>query len=444
MARVGRDYATALLERYGDPKLAAIAYNMGPGATDKWLAAGADMSKLPRETQGYVKGFAGGGEVQHFAEGDLVAQRKRQAELDRASMMQPIAAAADLPAGFYNSAANLVEMGANAVGIPRLGRALGIYDPDVSSVELPKFGSGSATPYFDKYVTEVQAGTNKPAATKKETKSKPEEKKQAAPPKGPSATEMDQSLSGIDLGGPGSSPANMGAPVYLEPVAADAPAKTDPYAKFEELFAKREDNLAKQREQDKYMAMLQAGLGMMGGTSRYALANIGAGGQQGIQALAQSNAARTAEENALLSGRLGLAKIGATRDYQDAVMAYRKDLAGKEDERKRDLAGAAMDEKKENRGLREQEYGMKRLADINKNAEIQAEKAIAANPAVNFAADRESKKQAMIADILRRNSAYSKTYQSVFGKDANPFEGLGDGGKGSYDYSKADKILGGK
>jgi hypothetical protein len=281
---------------------------------------------------------------------------------------------------------------------------------------------------------------------KVETKPKAEEKNQTAPPKGSSATEMDQGLlSGIDIGGPGSSPANMGAPVSLEPsMDVAAPAKPDRYAKYEEMFAKREDNLAKQREQDKYMAMLQAGLGMMGGTSQHALANIGAGGAQGIQSLAQSNAARTAEENALLSGRLGLEKIGATRDYQDAVMAYRKDLAGKEDERKRDLAGAAMDEKKENRGLREQEYGMKRLADINKNAEIQAEKAIAANPAVNFAADRESKKQAMIADILRRNSAYAKTYQSVFGKDANPFEGLGGDSKGSYDYSKADKILGGK
>ena len=178
------------------------------------------------------------------------------------------------------------------------------------------------------------------------------------------------------------------------------------------------------------MAMLQAGLGMMGGTSQHALANIGAGGSQGIQSLAQSNAARTAEENALMSGRLGLEKIGANREYQDAMMDYRKDLAKKTDARARDLAGAALGEKKENRDLREQEYGMKRLSDINKNAEIQAEKAIAANPAMNFAADRESKKQAMIADILRRNSAYTKTYQSIHGKDADPFEGLGQSGGG--------------
>jgi hypothetical protein len=407
-----------LLERYGDPKLAAIAYNMGPGATDKWLAAGADISKLPKETQGYVKGFAGGGEVQSFAEGDLVKQRKRQAELDRASMMQPIAAAADLPAGFYNSAANLVEMGANAVGVPRLGRALGIYDPDVSSVELPKFGSGSATPYFDKYVREVQAGTNKPAETK------PEEKKQA----GTVANAKIDPVYGDDTYDPNVKQSAVGpAAVATDPIS---PAKPDRLAKHEEMFAKREENLAKQREQDKYMAMLQAGLGMMGGTSQHALANIGAGGSQGIQSLAQSNAARTAEENALMSGRLGLEKIGANREYQDAMMDYRKDLAKKTDARARDLAGAALGEKKENRDLREQEYGMKRLSDINKNAEIQAEKAIAANPAMNFAADRESKKQAMIADILRRNSAYTKTYQSIHGKDADPFEGLGQSGGG--------------
>src|SRR6185312_7540670 len=31
-----------------------IAYNMGPGKTDKWLAAGADPAKLPKETRDYV------------------------------------------------------------------------------------------------------------------------------------------------------------------------------------------------------------------------------------------------------------------------------------------------------------------------------------------------------------------------------------------------------
>lgn len=54
LQRVGNDYLGALNQKYGDPTLTAIAYNMGPGATDKWLAAGGDYSKLPAETKNYV------------------------------------------------------------------------------------------------------------------------------------------------------------------------------------------------------------------------------------------------------------------------------------------------------------------------------------------------------------------------------------------------------
>ena len=70
LRRVGEQYAKVLLNKYQDPKLAAIAYNMGPGNTDKWLAAGADMSKLPQETRGYVQGMASGGAV-HFDGGGI-------------------------------------------------------------------------------------------------------------------------------------------------------------------------------------------------------------------------------------------------------------------------------------------------------------------------------------------------------------------------------------
>jgi Transglycosylase SLT domain len=56
LQRVGQDYWGALNQKYGSAPLAAIAYNMGPGATDKWLAAGADFNSLPAETQKYVGG----------------------------------------------------------------------------------------------------------------------------------------------------------------------------------------------------------------------------------------------------------------------------------------------------------------------------------------------------------------------------------------------------
>lgn len=66
--KLGRAYATQLLSKYGDPGLAAAAYNAGPGAVDAWLAAGKPTSgpqALPAETASYVPrvlaGLKGGG-----------------------------------------------------------------------------------------------------------------------------------------------------------------------------------------------------------------------------------------------------------------------------------------------------------------------------------------------------------------------------------------------
>ena len=55
LARVGKDYLKAMLDKYGDTEKALIAYNWGPKNADDWLAAGADPAKLPKETQGYIK-----------------------------------------------------------------------------------------------------------------------------------------------------------------------------------------------------------------------------------------------------------------------------------------------------------------------------------------------------------------------------------------------------
>jgi hypothetical protein len=55
LERVGDDYFNAMKQKYKDDITAAIAYNMGPGATDKWIAAGKQFSQLPAETQQYIK-----------------------------------------------------------------------------------------------------------------------------------------------------------------------------------------------------------------------------------------------------------------------------------------------------------------------------------------------------------------------------------------------------
>lgn len=51
----GVKYLGQMLNKYNnDVRLALIAYNWGPGATDKWLRSGANVTALPEETRNYV------------------------------------------------------------------------------------------------------------------------------------------------------------------------------------------------------------------------------------------------------------------------------------------------------------------------------------------------------------------------------------------------------
>lgn len=53
--RLGREYFSKMLERYGRPDRAWAAYNAGPGALDRALQGGGDwLSRMPAETRAYV------------------------------------------------------------------------------------------------------------------------------------------------------------------------------------------------------------------------------------------------------------------------------------------------------------------------------------------------------------------------------------------------------
>lgn len=57
--RLGGDYLSAMLNRYGGDKEAAlVAYNWGPGNADRWLQGG-KKGRLPAETQSYVRNILG-------------------------------------------------------------------------------------------------------------------------------------------------------------------------------------------------------------------------------------------------------------------------------------------------------------------------------------------------------------------------------------------------
>lgn len=58
-AALGKAYLGKMQQKYGDDTTALIAYNWGPGNTDRWLKAGGDISKLPAETKNYIKKILG-------------------------------------------------------------------------------------------------------------------------------------------------------------------------------------------------------------------------------------------------------------------------------------------------------------------------------------------------------------------------------------------------
>ena len=204
--RVGEDYFKAMLDKFQDPKIAAMAYNWGPGNVQKWLESDRKMP-IPQETVKYASHFAKGG-IAHFAKG---------------SMDEPIKAS-----DYYASSEADDRMFAapTKVGIDSLNAS---YED------------------ADKYRSVTPAVTKTPAA---------------------------------------------------------------PLDRFEQFIQQRQaeqEELKANKKQDAALAILQAGLGMMGGTSPYAFANIGQGGQQGIAAYgnlskqrgAELAASRKAEGNAL-------------------------------------------------------------------------------------------------------------------------------------------------
>lgn len=101
--RVGKEYLGKMIEKYdGNLGLAYAAYNMGPGATDKWLKSGANPADLPKETRDYVgktmakyesyvskkSNVLEGQEPQGEPENDLAARVKARAEQYKASAQQ--------------------------------------------------------------------------------------------------------------------------------------------------------------------------------------------------------------------------------------------------------------------------------------------------------------------------------------------------------------------
>ncbi|BEU21567.1 lytic transglycosylase domain-containing protein [Paraburkholderia sp. 22B1P] len=104
--RVGRDYYNAMQQRYGNPTLASVAYNMGPGATDAWLQGGGQFETLPAETRNYL------GKVSLLTAINGRGQQPAPAPQATASQGAPMAAAA--PPGYVEGATTFAKANSDA------------------------------------------------------------------------------------------------------------------------------------------------------------------------------------------------------------------------------------------------------------------------------------------------------------------------------------------
>jgi VIT1/CCC1 family predicted Fe2+/Mn2+ transporter len=101
----------------------------------------------------------------------------------------------------------------------------------------------------------------------------------------------------------------------------------------------------KQKRIDAYLSLLQAGLGMMGGSSPFAAVNIGQGAATGVAAQMAARKSQVADENAILTGQLGLSRAELYEKMRrDALkQQYEKDVAAQKLGRERlGLQGQAL------------------------------------------------------------------------------------------------------
>ena len=190
----------------------------------------------------------------------------------------------------------------------------------------------------------------------------------------------------------------------------------------EDIMNQREE-LKRQKQEDKYMAILQAGLGMMGGTSPNAMANIGQGASLGIAQYGASGKQRAAENAALNKGLLSAQRYKSMDEYQRAALADR--AAGRTE-----LAGYRADERADRNDLKQFELDARKERDIatmitNGASRVTAElKARFPNPEFAKKGEYESVKSALEAQFIApyvkmQNNLLKSRYPDVF-NETNP------------------------
>lgn len=141
----------------------------------------------------------------------------------------------------------------------------------------------------------------------------------------PAAAQSDEAFMGGRDSNP-QAPAVRGASdqVQVNPMG-DVWGNNPFYKEMYQDYQRSRENIAKQKDQDTYLSILAAGLGMLGGTSPHAGVNIGQGALSGIQTALASAKQRVRQEGALnaMLARLGAAHETATARTSNKEAANR-------------------------------------------------------------------------------------------------------------------------
>lgn len=273
----GVGYIAKLEKKYGDPKLAAIAYNWGPGNTDKWLKRGGDFSKLPKETRNYVKNLAKGGIINFVDRGSVPAPVEEEEEVpfiyggtptDK-KIMEFLKKIPSKVGSFLNTPSPETDILRGRIPKTDLSAS------DIQQLRLGKQPSAKAA------VSTPAAANTPAAATQPKTISQADSDREINRMISSSNVNRRMAEEGNQF------PANVAFdPNYKLPKfnfegsgQTPMPPGVSTQDRINDYFL----NLAKQQKEAQGLGLLGTGLRIAGGTSPYAMANIGQGGAAGIQ-----------------------------------------------------------------------------------------------------------------------------------------------------------------
>lgn len=372
-----------LVDKYDDPKLAAIAYNWGEGNTNKWLKAGADMSKLPKETRNYVASLAQGGEIKHYA-GSYESLVKKDSE-------DPVSVdTADL-----RKLLNIDNIG----GGSQRSRPYRTDMPSASPVMKP---SRKYTPEQLDAIARGQGVFPEGSIALPEAIPLPIEQAGLTP---------DEMIAGSTRAG--TINAMMKDETTGRALPTDVP-KTPQESFWDKFMAQNaadRADMVKQKGEDRNMALLAAGLGMMGGESPYAFSNIGKGGLSGVQYLSEANKQRAAQQSALTKNELVAQRykeLGETaKGNQAGLMAIR---AGELDVKRGELSE------------KQRAHNLTTIGKLESNAQAKAMAALKTQGLIGMDLT-DPNTMRLISEWtnneLATNKAYNKLYQETYG---SPFD----------------------